>query len=132
MHPRTWPLVSMLLACFACVADLHAAESRANETVITAARGAHFGSELCGFTAEHIAQYKAKLKASLPEATDFDLHWDYGWAQEERELLQYQSLRVGDPQDYASRVEASCNRLRYRVQQTQGAAPPGGLSRTEP
>jgi hypothetical protein len=122
----------MLLACLACAADLHASDNVANETVHTAARGAHFGRALCGFTAAHIAQYKAKLKASLSDATDFDFHWDYGWTQEERELLQYQSLRVGDPQEYASRVESSCNRLRYRIKQAQGAAPAGGASRTEP
>jgi hypothetical protein len=75
-------------------------------------RGAHLGRELCGFTSAGIARYKAALKRSLGNPANFDSAWDYGWSRADSALLEYQTLRTSDPQDYELRVRRMCATLR--------------------
>ncbi|MGF6774930.1 hypothetical protein [Paraburkholderia sp. GAS334] len=52
--------------------------------------------------------------------------------QQERVLLQYQSLRAGDPQGYEQRVKGDCNRLRFRIKNTRPPASNGGTETPKP
>ncbi|TAL99079.1 MAG: hypothetical protein EPN73_00565 [Paraburkholderia sp.] len=122
MHPQRVTRAVLLIAA-ACSAGAWGQAHSTDEAVQAAGSGAHFGSALCGFTSGQVADYKAKLRASMPDAKDFDYHWNYGWIQQERTLLQYQSLRAGDPQAYAARVKGDCNRLRFRIRNTRPVAP---------
>jgi hypothetical protein len=81
------------------------------DRIQSAGRGAHLGRELCGFKPATVAEYKERLRRSLSAPPEFDTQWDYGWKRAEPILLQYQSLRAGDPQDYESRVRLVCATL---------------------
>lgn len=131
MYPQRVTIAALLIAS-ACSAGAWGQVRSTDEAIQAAGRGAHLGSALCGFTADQVAGYKAKLRASMPDAKDFDYHWNYGWTQQERTLLQYQSLRAGDPQAYAAHVKSDCNRLRFRIKNTRPAAPAGGTETVRP
>jgi hypothetical protein len=75
-------------------------------------RGAHLGREMCGFKSAGIARYKAALKRSLGNPANFDFAWEYGWSRADSTLLEYQTLRTSDPQDYELRVRRMCATLR--------------------
>jgi hypothetical protein len=75
-------------------------------------RGAHLGREMCGFKSAGIARYKAALKRSLGNPANFDSAWEYGWSRADSTLLEYQTLRTSDPQDYELRVRRMCATLR--------------------
>lgn len=97
-----------------------------NERIQSAGRGAHLGRELCGFTSADAARYKASLRRSLGSPANFDAAWDYGWGRATPVLLQFQSLRASDPQDYESRVRLICATLRRngeRLEKSSGSAP---------
>ena len=100
------------------------------DRIQSAGRGAHLGRDLCGFTAAQIATYKANLKRSLSSPPGFDTQWDYGWQRATPTLLQYQSLKVGDPQDYESRVHLVCATL-HRIGKRVTKAPDNS-SQTKP
>lgn len=129
MYPQRVTIAVLLIAS-TCSAGAWGQAHSTDEAIQAAGRGAHLGSALCGFTADQVAGYKARLRASMPDAKDFDYHWNYGWTQQERTLLQYQSLRAGDPQAYAARVRSDCNRLRFRIRNMRPAAPAGGGTET--
>jgi hypothetical protein len=80
--------------------------------------------------AAQIATYKANLKRSLSSPPSFDTQWDYGWQRATPTLLQYQSLKVGDPQDYESRVHLVCATL-HRIGKRVTKAPDNS-SQTKP
>lgn len=97
-----------------------------NERIQSAGRGAHLGRELCGFTSAGVTRYKASLRRSLGSPAYFDSAWDYGWGRAAPVLLQFQSLRASDPQDYETRVRIICATLRRtgeRVEKSSGSAP---------
>ena len=94
-----------------CAASAYADDDAVAERVQSAGREAHLGRDLCGFTAVQITTYKANLKRSLSDPPGFDSEWDYGWQRATSTLLQYQSLKAGDPQDYESRVRLVCATL---------------------
>jgi hypothetical protein len=50
------------------------------------------------------AQLAQRLRRSPSTPAEFDTEWDYGWKRAEPMLLQYQSLRLDDPQDYESQL----------------------------
>jgi hypothetical protein len=87
-------------------------EDSTSQRVQADGRGAHLGHEMCGFTSAGIARYKAALKRSLGNPANFDSAWDYGWSRADSALLQYQTLRTTDPQDYELRVRRMCATLR--------------------
>ena len=131
MHTqRVSTTVLLIAAAFSAGAwgQVHSSD----EAVQSAGRAAHFGSVVCGFTADQVAHYKAKLRASTPEAKDFDYQWNYGWTQQERSLLDYQTLRTSNPQAYAERAKGDCNRLRFRIKNTRAAASNKGTETTKP
>jgi hypothetical protein len=131
MHPQR-VTAAMLLVAAGWSAGAWGQLHSADEAIQSAGRAAHFGSAVCGFTADQVAHYKAKLRASTPEANDFDYQWNYGWTQQERSLLQYQTLRTTNPQAYAERAKGDCNRLRFRIKNTRAAASGGGPETTKP
>ena len=97
-----------------------------NERIQSAGRGAHLGHELCGFTSAGLTRFKASLRRSLGNPPEFDSAWDYGWVRASPVLLQFQSLRASDPQDYETRVHLICATLRRngeRVEKSPGSAP---------
>lgn len=97
-----------------------------NERIQSAGRGAHLGRELCGFTSAGVTRYKESLRRSLGSPANFDAAWDYGWGRATPVLLQFQSLRASDPQDYESRVHLICATLRRtgeRVEKSSGSEP---------
>jgi hypothetical protein len=100
-----------LAACCVCTANAYEDAGALADRIQSAGRGAHLGRDLCGYTATQVAQYKVRLRRSLSSPAEFDTEWDYGWKRAEPMLLQYQSLRVGDPQDYESRVRLVCATL---------------------
>ncbi|MEW6339122.1 MAG: hypothetical protein AB1704_00340 [Pseudomonadota bacterium] len=120
----------------ACAASAYADDDALTERIQSDARAAHLGHDLCGYTPEQVARYKANLKRSLANPANFDADWDYGWKQAQSVLLQYQSLKAGDPQDYESRVRLVCARLRNagkRLQTPAGkSGAPGGGPVSEP
>lgn len=125
--PRAVVAALLLAASFVC-----AAQARANpdgdigERVSSAGGGAHLGRELCGFTEPGVAHYKASLRRLLGSPADFDNEWDYGWKRAERTILQFQSLRASDPEDYETRVRRICSTLRRngeRVEKSAASAP---------
>ena len=95
-----------------CTANAEVDAGAVAERIQSAGRGAHLGHELCGYTSAQVAQYKERLRRSLSGPAGFDTEWDYGWKRAEPMLLQYQSLRTGDPQDYEARVRRVCATLR--------------------
>ncbi|WP_297356742.1 hypothetical protein [Paraburkholderia sp.] len=111
-HTGSVIVVLCLAAGGLCAASAYADDNAVTDRIQSAGRGAHLGHDLCGFTAAQIANYKANLKRSLSDPPSFDTEWDYGWQRATPTLLQYQSLKVGDPQDYESRVRLVCATLR--------------------
>ncbi|MGF7131614.1 hypothetical protein P3T40_003096 [Paraburkholderia sp. EB58] len=101
-----------LAACCVCTANAYEDTGAVADRIQSAGRGAHLGHELCGYTSAQVADYKERLRRSLSAPAGFDTEWDYGWKRAEPMLLQYQSLRVSDPQDYESRVRLVCATLR--------------------
>jgi hypothetical protein len=97
-----------------------------NERIQSAGRGAHLGRELCGATAASMMRLKESLRRKLDNPADFDAAWDYGWQRANAVLLQFQSLRMSDPQDYQNRVRLICaalHRAAERVEKSSGSAP---------
>jgi hypothetical protein len=121
-----------LAACCGCsvrAALAYESDEALAERIEAAGRGAHLGRALCGVTAAKVADYKERLRHSLAEPPEFDTRWDYGWKRAEPILLQYRSLREGDPQDYTSRVRLVCATLhsmakRLPERPTRDAPPP--------
>jgi hypothetical protein len=101
-----------LVACCMDMANAYEDPGAVAERIQSAGRGAHLGRELCGYTSAQVEDYKGRLRRSLSSPANFDTEWDYGWKRAEPMLLQYQSLRTGDPQDYESRVRLVCATLR--------------------
>jgi hypothetical protein len=87
-------------------------EDSTTQRVQADGRGAHLGREMCGFKSAGIARYKAALKRSLGNPANFDSAWEYGWSRADSTLLEYQTLRTSDPQDYELRVRRMCATLR--------------------
>ncbi|RFU44732.1 hypothetical protein [Paraburkholderia sp. DHOC27] len=132
-------LVALLLRAF-CVGAMYggaiaassaagAADDQAvSERVQSAGRAAHLGIELCDFTPAGLARFKTSLRRAVGNPADFDDAWNYGWKRAAPVLLQFQSLRASDPQDYALRVRRICSTLRRegkRVEESPAAqAPP--------
>lgn len=122
---------SVIVAMCLAVGGLYAASAYADDNAVadriqSAGRGAHLGHDPCGFTAAEISTYKANLKHALSDLPSFDAEWDYGWQRATPTLLQYQSLKVGDPQDYQSRVRRLCAMQRRTAKQVPKAPDNGG------
>jgi hypothetical protein len=113
-------------------AGAYANDDASTERVQSAGRAAHLGHDLCGYTSEQVARYKGNLKRSLANPASFDTDWDYGWQQAQSVLLQYQSLKAGDPQDYESRIRLVCARLRNEGKRLQKPAGNSGASTGDP
>jgi hypothetical protein len=111
-HKGSVIMALCLTAGYVCAPSVYAEDDAVTDRIQSAGRGAHLGHELCGFTPAQIAAYKANLKHALANPPTFDNDWDYGWQRATPALLQYQSLRAGDPQDYESRVHLICATLR--------------------
>jgi hypothetical protein len=113
MTPTGRGIVALCLAaCCACTANAYGDTGAIADRIQSAGRGAHLGRDQCGYAPAQVAEYKERLRRSLSAPAGFDTEWDYGWKRAEPMLLQYQSLRVGDPQDYESRVRLVCATLR--------------------
>jgi hypothetical protein len=123
-------IVTLCLAVASlCAASVHADEGEIADRIQSAGRGAHLGRDLCGFTAAQVATYKANLKRALSDPPSFDTEWDYGWQRATPTLLQFQSLKVGDPQDYESRVHLVCATLRKVTRRVAKAPDSGGQTK---
>jgi hypothetical protein len=79
----------------------------------TAGGRAHFAQALCGVSPAPIDQYKVRLKKSLHADNDFDRHWQKGWSRAESGIGQMNSLRARDPEEFAQRIKANCQRLKW-------------------
>ncbi|SDI85084.1 hypothetical protein [Paraburkholderia phenazinium] len=121
---RSGIIVLCLAACCLCAVSVYADDDAMSDQVQSAGRGAHLGRDLCGYTPEQIAHYKADLKRSLASPANFDTDWDYGWQRAQPILLQYQSLKAGDPQDYESRVRLVCATMRNLVKRAEKSGAP--------
>lgn len=93
-----------------------------NERIQSAGRAAHLGRELCGATSASMMRFKESLRHKLDSPADFDAAWDYGWARANAVLLQFQSLKSTDPQDYQHRVRLICATLRRAAQRVENSA----------
>ncbi|HZZ14153.1 MAG TPA: hypothetical protein VFE79_25970 [Paraburkholderia sp.] len=74
---------------------------------------AHFAQEFCGDTPDHVKQYKAKLRAVLKQATEFDTRWQTGWKRGENDSIQMRALRTSSPREFDARVKSNCGRLKW-------------------
>lgn len=106
------PMVMLLALPRLCAAD----EDGDNAKAEASGQRAHFAQEFCGDTPDEIAQYKAKLKQALPQATQFDTRWQSGWKRGDNDALQMRSLQTGSPSEFASRVKVNCNRIKWQAE----------------
>jgi len=104
---------SVLLLSAALTGSSVAGEEAASANVEIAGERAHFAQKFCGTSPERIRGYKERVRGAQQQASDFDRHWDAGWRKGEDEDSQMSALRLGNPADFASRVKADCERLKW-------------------
>jgi hypothetical protein len=90
-----------------------AGEDAATAKVETAGERAHFAQEFCQVSPERVDAYKQRLRKMLPDASDFDRHWQVGWRRADRDNSQMSALRDRDPADFAERIKVNCERLKW-------------------
>ncbi|WP_144144781.1 hypothetical protein [Paraburkholderia sp. BCC1884] len=101
-----------------------ASEESADANAETAGERAHFAQMHCDVKPERIGGYKERLRHVLHDASDFDRSWQTGWSRGEKQDMRLDSLRRSDPEEYAARVKASCERLKWLAKNSLRARPP--------
>lgn len=84
--------------------------------VEAAGERAHFAEALCQAPPERVAAYKARLRKRLSDVNDFDQHWQRGWTHADRQIVDMNSLRVSNPEEFASRLKPNCERLNWMAE----------------
>lgn len=107
----TWPLPGM------------ANEETANANAQAAGERAHFAGQFCRVSPERIVAYKERLRKVLRDASSFDTQWQTGWRRGEKEGIQMNAMQLHDPEEFASRVKADCERLKWMAHNALRARP---------
>ena len=109
-------VTSVLLLSVAWPLSGVADEETANDNAQTAGQRAYFAQTYCGISPARVGAYKERLRKVLHDASNFDLQWQTGWRRGEKDGIQMDALRLNDPQEFASRVTADCERLKWMAQ----------------
>ncbi|PRX29549.1 hypothetical protein B0G75_10839 [Paraburkholderia sp. BL18I3N2] len=109
-------VTSVLLLSVAWPPSGVADEETANDNAQTAGQRAYFAQTYCGISPARVGAYKERLRKVLHDASNFDLQWQTGWRRGEKDGIQMDALRLNDPQEFASRVKADCERLKWMAQ----------------
>jgi hypothetical protein len=92
-----------------------ASEDGANASAEAAGQRARFAQEFCGESAQNVTQYKEKLAKILVEASQFDTRWQMGWRRGDSDAIQMRSLQLNAPSEFAARVKANCERIKWQA-----------------
>jgi hypothetical protein len=88
----------------------------ADTKVEVAGERAHFAQAFCQAPPGRVAAYKARLRNRLPDADDFDHHWQLGWTRADRQVRDMNSLRDSNPEEFGSRIKVNCERLKWMAE----------------
>ncbi|CAE6721466.1 hypothetical protein [Paraburkholderia haematera] len=100
-----------------------ASEDSANASAEVAGQRARFDQELCGESAQDVANYKEKLRNVLTEASQFDTRWQAGWQRGNSDVTQMRSLRLNSPSEFAARLKGNCDRIKWQADNLLRARP---------
>jgi hypothetical protein len=109
-------VASVLLLSMALPVSSVASDDAADAKAQAAGERAHFAQEFCQVSPERVGAYKERLRKVLHEVSDFDRHWQVGWRRAEKDNSQMSALRDRDPTEFAARVKANCERLKWMTE----------------
>ncbi|CAB3783161.1 hypothetical protein [Paraburkholderia fynbosensis] len=112
-YGRRVAMASVLLLSTALPISGMASEDAATAKVETAGERAHFAQAFCQVSPERIGAYKQQLRNRLPEASDFDRHWQVGWHRANKDNARMSALRDHDPSEFEARIKVNCERLKW-------------------